>query len=302
MKTALYIFVLSLLTISVEATEKFLHMESNYSLNTPWKKVGKSDSERVEFLLNYLSKSKKGREIIEKTVQKIGSKKITEVIKVGEGSITDTTLTRKFSPHNPHEMTYESHSTVFINSDLKIIHAVLDLAHELVHFNEREAFNPYTSSFTPKEFVQSTVEGRGGEVDAYMRECEVRRELFSPTFAKSHCSKILDNEGQISKDLTIKHFYQLGSDHQAFQNRIKNLALSDADFPHVSSNEAYFISSAYGQPYPVAAIMEFESIMSKACKNENRRLTYLKENRAPASLDLIEDFKQNLAKRCHSFL
>ncbi len=154
MKTALLMFLFSLFFLKATATDHLLHLESSYSLNTSWGKVGRSDHERVEFLISYLLKSHKGQEIIRKTTEKIAPKKLTDVIKVGAGSITDTTLTRKFSPQNPHELTYETHSTVYINSELRIIHAVLDLAHELVHFNERDPFNPYTSTFTPKDFVQ----------------------------------------------------------------------------------------------------------------------------------------------------
>ncbi len=113
------------------------------------------------------------------------------MVKVGDSSLTDTTLVRKFSPHSPEHVIYESRSVVYISRHLAWDDALLDLAHELTHYVYRESFNPYAESFNAKDFIKGTIEGKGGEVQAFLTECRVLKELFSSRVqSRSHCLKI----------------------------------------------------------------------------------------------------------------
>jgi hypothetical protein len=164
--------------------------------------------------------------------------------------------------------------------------AVLDLAHELTHFSLRKPFNPYNHTFGLKGFIKSTVEGKGGEVEAYLVECRVLLELFKNRKGDSNCDQVIDEEtGKVDKGLGIAKFYQLGRYHSAFHNSLKKHDLGPSDFQGAVADKANFISSAYGLPYPLAAVHEYESIMQRVCENDERRLAIMRQNqsRSPAS-------------------
>ena len=246
--------------------------------------------------------------IIKKARAKASSygKKLSDVIFGGEGSITDTTLVRRFSPVRPEEISYESRSKVFINRNLSIKNAILDLAHELTHFSFRTTFNPYHGHFDLKDFITSTVEGKGGEVDAYLVECRVLLELFGDQVSDSNCHRILNREtGKIDRKKGIDEFYQLGKYYKSFNSQIKKHNLAPKNFSQTSAKSAHFISSAYGLPYPLAAVYEYESIMRRVCKNDERRLNIMrnKKGRMPSTAQQKEfsTFFQFHLDRCRYF-
>ena len=82
-------------------------------------------------------------------------------------------------------------SRSFISIDHNIEDALLDLSHELVHFVHKEAFNPYGDHFDFQDFLRSTLEGRGGEVQAYLHECAVMSEIMNSRFLKDeNCQRV----------------------------------------------------------------------------------------------------------------
>jgi hypothetical protein len=264
------------------------------SQRTKWTEYTGAETRNLKFLLLYLAKSKTGRELLRKANQKAKSYNLTlyDVIKPGDGSITDTTLIRRFSQKDPDDISYESRSKVFINSQLNQYDALLDLAHELTHFVFRKAFNPYDSKFTLPQFIASTVEGEGGEVHAFMTECRVLSELF-PTKLQTryNCKKIISTyTGQISKELAVKKFYSIGPYYKKFKHKLDLYGISES-FPYISQQEVGFVSSAYGMPYPIAAYHEYRTVISKVCENDKRRISYLKvgeKGRTPASISQIK--------------
>ena len=52
-------------------------------------------------------------------------------------------------------------------------------------------------------------------------------------------------------------FYQLGKYRTSFSFELNKYYLDDAEFPEVSGEDEKFISSAYGTPYPLAALYEY---------------------------------------------
>jgi hypothetical protein len=155
----------------------------------------------------------------------------------------------------------------------------------------------YDSRFHLKDFIRSTVEGRGGEVDAFMVECKVLREL-SPGegFNRSSCPKILDTKlGSVSKELGVQEFYKVGEHFKDLKSDLKKFANKEDDFSQVSAGDALFISSAWGLPYPVAAVKEYVNIMDRVCKNDKNRITLMQEKigRAPSSGESSLDTNKN---------
>ncbi|MBP9681218.1 MAG: hypothetical protein KBD76_07420 [Bacteriovorax sp.] len=288
--------------------------DEELNFNEPWYQKNRSDEENFKRLVKRLEKVSSGKKILDKATEKAAQKGLTlyDVIAIGEGSLTDTTLIRRFSASNPSQVMYETKSKVYLNRHLKTLDAILDFAHELTHYTYREAFNPYDHHFALKDFIKGTVEGRGGEVDAYIVECNVLFELFPRSAAgRSNCQKVFDKKlGSLSKEMGIQEFYKVGNHYNDFKKEIEKHSLSEKDMPQATDAEALFISSAWGLPYPVAAVKEYTNIMDRVCKNDQNRLSLMqnKITRAPASIaegdegrnaykTMFEDFRI----RCEKF-
>jgi hypothetical protein len=160
--------------------DKIIHVEGSLTTGRSWMDYTSSKELNLKKLLELLSRSATGEKIIKEAQYKAARTGLLleDVVKVGESSLTDTTLVRKFSPHSPEHVIYESRSVVYISKNLAWDDALLDLAHELTHYVYREGFNPYSESFNAKDFIKSTIEGSGGEVQAFLTECRVLKELF----------------------------------------------------------------------------------------------------------------------------
>jgi hypothetical protein len=292
---------------SREARELFSE-ENERSMSEVWYS-GEDDRKEILNLIKTLIKSNTGKSLLRAAKIKAAEhgKTLLDILEVGEGSLTDTTLVRRFSPSRPDQVVYEAHSKVIINKELSFKNAVLDLAHELTHYTRRHTFNPYESKFTAQQFVVSTVEGLGGEVDAYLVECAVLKELFPTNWRKhSNCEFVQDDQGKFSKLKGIEYFYKIGPYLEQFEKALRKYNITRNQFNKLSSDTPLFISSAYGVPYPVAALREYQMIMEKVCKNDKRRLDLIREKlsgqaRNPAELGIRNNYKSIIAqynKRC----
>lgn len=313
---ALFITFISLAEARMfERKARVLFTDSQSALHENWIKGNMSEEEGIRHLVKLLLKSKTGKKLLYLAKDKAAEQGDTllEVIQVGEGSLTDTTLVRKFSPSNPDQISYETNTKVFVNRHLNTMDAVLDLAHELVHFTYREPFNPYRQNFKLDEFIHSTIEGKGGEVDAYMVECKVKGELFPDKRSSSNCTKVTDGNGKLSKTLGAKQFYKVGRFVRKFKRDLGRYGIEGHEFPYLSKDDSDFISSAYGKPYPIAAMEEYVTIMGKACQNDYRRLAVLRKRsldsgRSPASDSInsrqsaISRLQNNFSLRCNKFI
>jgi hypothetical protein len=275
--------------LSVVAEHKVIDVDEEINFNDPWYNRNRTDEENFKRLVNGLKNVPSGKSIIEKATEKAAQKGFTlyDVVAIGDGSLTDTTLIRRFAASNPTHVMYETKSKVFLNRHLRTLDALLDFAHELTHYTYRDAFNPYDHHFALKDFIKGTVEGRGGEVDAYMVECKVLFELLpGNSSGRTNCLKVFDKKlGTVSKELGVKEFYKIGAHFKEFKKDIEKFSLNEKDLPQASEGEALFISSAWGLPYPVAAVKEYTNIMERVCKNDQNRLTMMQNKmaRTPAS-------------------
>jgi hypothetical protein len=279
-----------------------------------WYRSSENAQEKIDKLLQILSESRTGQKLMSQASAKAAKegKTINELFKVGEGSLLDTTLVRRFSQNDPSVIQYETRSTIFINKTHSYYNAVLDMAHELTHYTFRKAFNPYVDNFDPGEFVRSTVEGTGGEVEAYLVECKVMYELFpSRTSKNSNCGMVKNPEtGKLSKALAVEQFYRVGGHIRSYEKDMDVYNISKTEFPYLSSGEATFISSAWGLPYPVAALKEYKTIMGKVCQNDQKRLVLMQKNlgRLPASESTspmqrqYKTFFSSYRNRCEKFM
>ncbi|MBY0516621.1 MAG: hypothetical protein K2P81_06930 [Bacteriovoracaceae bacterium] len=266
-------------------------------MGTHWAKWTDSQEANVQRLLELLERSETGKTLITMASRKARSNGLTlqDVIKAGEGSLTDTTLIRKFHPESPENVAFESRSQIYINRHLAWREGLLDLAHELTHFVYRENFNPYTVNFSLSDFVRSTIEGKGGEMHAFVTECRVMKELFTKEFGvDSNCSKIDKGNGEMDEKRATELFYHVGGFYPQLKKALTDRGIAH-HFPSLREEKIKFVSSAYGLPYPLAAMQEYQTVLAKVCENDRRRLTYMQQGRAPAS---VEKFRQDVEHRC----
>ena len=257
---------------------KVIHRERpNY--HKPWIDLSPDIRRSLEKLTYIMAQSSKGLNVLNRAQAKAHKEKmkLSDILLPGEKSYTDITLVRTFSKNSPKKIEYKSHLKVFINRNLNIQDAVMDLAHELIHYAYRETFNPYKNDFNLKNFIISTVEGKGGEVDAYMVECEVFFDLFNQySRNKTPCHLIINSQTQKpDRNKAIKIFYRLGKHYHPFLKKIKKYNIQALFLDHVSPQHSLLISATYDLPYPIAAIHEYESILKKTCENEFKRINIL---------------------------
>lgn len=295
-------YLIVLISISLSAcagSGDYLFVNSNFSPTAKWTDFSKHERMNVRHLIQQLAKSKTGKELLLKAKKKAArnGETLIDIIKIGNGSLTDTTLTRRFSKDSPEHVHYESHSVVFVNKNLNEFDALLDLAHELTHYNYRTDFNPYEVNFSLEEFIKNTIEATGGEVHAFVKECHVLKELFPSKYStKKNCLDLLEN-GKISYKKGIELFYKVGPLYEDFNRLLKMSGLSPQEFPELSQEKISFVSSAYGVPYPIAAFKEYRTVLKKVCENDERRVAYFKNSgRSPASIDLTQFVKTYQAK------
>ncbi|MFW5872144.1 MAG: hypothetical protein ACOCUT_03470 [bacterium] len=255
------------------------------NLNDRWYSYTDDSSKQILSLLKYLKRSPSGQVLIKKAQKKARKKGLAliDIIKPGTHSITDTTLFRKFLPEDPSQMVINEKSMVYINKELSFLDAILDLSHELTHFNFRPTFNPYKNEYNIEDFIYSTIQGIGGEADAIYVECKVLKELHPRLYnSKATCTKITNpNNNLPSHKMAIKQLYKIGSYYDQMTDALNHHPIKTK----FSEETPKFISSAYGLPYPVASLLEFQTITKKVCENDKRRLKHLKNavNRLPAS-------------------
>jgi hypothetical protein len=300
-------FVLLILLFSVHhplhaVEERTIHVEGQMSRGS-WMDFTSSPELNLKKLFELLGHSRTGEKLIKEAQYKASrsGQTLHDVVKAGESSLTDTTLVRKFSPHSPEHVIYESRSMVFISRHLGWDDALLDLAHELTHFVYRESFNPYSDSFNAKDFIKSTIEGHGGEVQAFLTECRVLKELFSSKVqSRSHCQKIEGERGELSFSKAVELFYHVGDYYPSFNKQLEGRSIASS-FSDLKGEKINFISSAYGVPYPIAALMEYDLVLNKVCENDKKRLAYMQQGpqRGPASTPVgKEKFQETYSERC----
>ena len=135
-------------------------------------------------------------------------------------------------------------------------------------------------------------------------ECQVGYQVFGTNHLSEQCMNILKNDGSFSRNKAIREFYKLGLNYDDFLDRASKLNLNVNHLP-ISRETEMLVSSAWGAPYPNAVLEEYETIMSKVCRNDKKRLSYIEANegRFPASAPrryktMLADFK----KRCGHFI
>lgn len=271
-----------------------------------WRRLASTEEKSIEQLINIINTSKLGVNLIDKARLRAAKdhKRLEEVIESGEVSVTDTTLVRKFSPNSPESVRFETRSKVYIDKSHNTKNAVLDLIHELTHYIYKKPFNPYVGEFSLSSFLEDTIQGIGGEVDAFIVECKVGRDIYGLKSISAQCLNILDGE-EFSRSLAIKEFYKLGEHYDKFKKSADEHGIKQEVITHISPEQSSLISSAWSSPYPVAIVEEFQEIMTKVCHNDLKRMTYLSESKTrsiASANEKVTKARANFNARCRAYL
>lgn len=222
-----------------------------------------------------------GRRVLESAAAR--DPRYLERVKRGKASYTESTFSRTYSLLDGSER-IELHHEITLSESLRLSEAVVDLAHELVHFTEKQALDPYRRGFAQEEFIRQGIEGEGGELSALGLECHVAWELAAryPAYPRhSLCAPYRGAKNEFLREKARQDYYALG---KWFTEATPSLKKS---FPEASSRMAVFTSSYAQKPYPIALAEEFETTRKAACANNRRKYRLIAAQadtgRAPSS-------------------
>lgn len=232
-------------------------VEPEPAWKTPWKGVPE--------LVPILGSIPEGKRIIDLAAAK--DPHFLSRIKMGDSSYTESTFARTYSLLDGKEQIDLRHE-ITLSRKLNLSDALVDFAHELVHFTEKEMLDPYRPGFELKEFVKRGIEGQGGELQALEQECQVawafKRKY--PGFPRHRlCAPYRENGGKFDHAKAKSDYYNLGSWFHRAPAELK------ASMPEVSERAVMFTSSYARKPYPIALAEEFEATREAACANNRRK-------------------------------
>ena len=216
-------------------------------------------------LASILRLSPTGKELIEKA--KLKDADFISRIQIGEASFTESTFSRTYSLLDGHEQVHIK-NIVTINSKLKLADAVVDLAHELVHFLDKEMLDPYKTDFEMEKFIRLGIEGKGGELSALATECKVAFEMeqsFAGFPKHELCAPYKQANGKFNWEMARKDYYALGTWYREASEFLVS------HFPEMSDRRTIFSSSYAKKPYPLALFEEYEVTRNAACENNRKK-------------------------------
>lgn len=230
--------------------------------DNPWLRSWRS----VAQLVRILRTVPEGRAILERAVEKDPA--FSTKIKLGTASYTESTFSRTYSLLDGKEQ-INLHHDITLNSGLNLADAVVDLAHELVHFTEKGMLDPYKAGFERGEFIRNGIEGAGGELSALTVECRVAwsLETYYDGFPQHRlCERYRGESNGFLRESARLDYYALGTTW--FQRAGADLKRVISE---ISPHSAVFTSSYANKPYPVALSEEYAITRKAACTNNERK-------------------------------
>lgn len=242
-------------------------------------------------LLAILETVPEGQAILEKAKKK--DPLFLDRIRSGDASYTESTFARTYSLLDGQEKIELKHD-VTISKHLPLGEAVVDFAHELVHFTEKAMLDPYKPGFELEEFVRRGIEGQGGELQALRQECLVAWSLkrqYRKYPEHRLCEPYQGKKGEFLNQKALGDYYALGS----WKKRASPKLLKA--IPELTTEDVVFTSSYAKKPYPIALTEEFDATRETACVNNRKKYHLIsaqaESGRAPAG-DLLQKESRRL--------
>lgn len=252
---------------------------ADYAWNQRW--------QRIPELVQILEQVPEGRAMLRKAEKK--EEGFLTRVKLGDASFTETTFSRAYSLIDGKERITLRHE-ITMNKQLSLANAVVDLAHELVHFTEKGMLDPYRAGFELEQFVRNGIEGDGGELAALSVECRVAWELEErfEKFPPHRLCRRYRLRGAVFDEVAARRdYYALGTWFRKVPSALKEA------IPELNANRVLFTSSYAGKPYPLALAEEFGATRQAACLNNRRKYRLIASqsegDRRPASAELLRE-------------
>jgi hypothetical protein len=210
--------------------------------------------------------------------------------RLGAASRTDAVLIRHFDPDTGEE-SRERNVTVYLRLDQPLAELTLDMAHELVHATARPAWDPYDPDLSAGKYIQSAIEGEGGEVEAVRHECLVGYELHYKKVVGQRC-RDYGKAPDFATSRIRQDFYRIGKWKAKV---VKMLGTESSLFPELSSEKPALFSSTGGTPYPAALLEEFRGLTQIACGNMLSRKQNMDERRGSGFDSVVQTTVVNRA-------
>lgn len=265
------IWILAFLSVTASAAEP--------SWNAAWHKIDE--------LAAVLESVPEGHAVLAQARKK--NPKFLEQLHQGEASYTESTFVRTYSLLDGKERIELRHELT-LSRHLTVADAVVDLAHELVHFTDKGMLDPYRPGFEMREFVKNGIEGPGGELAALKKECLVAWELerkYQNYPAHQLCASYHAAKGAFDTGKAKRDYYAVGPWFYRTDSAMRK------SLPEMNDAKVQFNSSYASKPYPVALAEEFRETKRAACANNRRKYRLIAAqatagggvgvNRAPAS-------------------
>lgn len=253
--------------------------EEPHAWTEAWTGVG-----QLEALLRQVPEGKKVLEAAERR-----DPEVLQRIKLGKASFTESTFSRTYSLVDGKEQVRLRHE-ITLSTRLKLADAVVDLAHELLHFSEKGMLDPYRPGFELEQFVRNGIEGEGGELAALEVECQVAwaLERKHPGFPRHRlCERYRKKGDRFARAAARRDYYSVGTWYRQTSDKLRSA------IPELSEAGVVFTSSFAGKPYPVALAEEFVATLKTACVNNRRKYRLIaaqsEGDRAPASVELMRE-------------
>ncbi|HEY8278309.1 MAG TPA: hypothetical protein VIH99_01715 [Bdellovibrionota bacterium] len=216
-------------------------------------------------LMAILQTVPEGRAVLEKAQRK--DPRFADRVKFGAASFTESTFSRTYSLLDGKERIELRHD-VTINKQLRLADAVVDLAHELVHYTEKGMLDPYRPGFELSQFVRNGIEGEGGELAAMKVECRLAWSLerkyknFPP---HRLCERYRGQGNAFQQEEARLDYYAVGSWLGQLSKSLRKA------IPEIHGDGSIFTSSYASKPYPVALEEEYAMTRKAACANNRRK-------------------------------
>lgn len=303
--------------------------------DAPLSRAHSSSSEFTEDAMQALLVRIRGSQTVQRLLQDFQKKQgldspvqIQKFLRWGENSRTDAVLTRQFDAKSKTE-TRKREILIYLKRKSAESNLILDFVHELTHAVSQPEWDPYDPLLTPERYIRTTLEGRGGEVDAVLTECQAGRELGLVRVAqdlnralakdsgpleadefrgevaargaspeKDRCLRYLGSDGKFSRERIADDFYAVGNQKVKIERRLGKA------LPRLSSSTPIFYSSTGNAPYPVALLEEYQEINQVTCRNSKRRIRALAAaeptGRGLASIpqDFLRSIERFISRRC----
>ncbi len=242
----------------------------------------------VPELVSILREVPAGRHVLEAAEKK--DPRFASRLKLGSASFTETTFSRTYSLVDGKEQIALRHE-ITLNKSLSLADAVVDLAHELVHFTQKGMLDPYRPGFELSQFIRNGIEGEGGELSALAVECQVAWGLearFENFPQHRLCERYRKQEDVFHQAAARRDYYSLGTWYRDADEMLRKA------IPHLSKGPVVFTSSYAGKPYPLALAEEFDMTRRAACANNRRKYRLIASQsqgggRRPASVELLRE-------------